>query len=166
MSPEEKKRQQRALLVPNVVSILLYLPMVIVGYQNEGKCDMDAPLYLLIGGGLGRGVRIGPKGSGWHSIVHVHLIVHAHFLLIVHARVHFIVHDNLIYSRWSREADTSPDGNHPAHRTLEAVGVAVHVSLRHRRHVHGRQQRQDVECWGYASEDQLCIVFKDSRRPR
>ena len=49
-SPEEKKRQQRALLVPNVVSILLFLPMVVVGYQNEGKCDMNAPLYLLIGG--------------------------------------------------------------------------------------------------------------------
>ena len=57
-SPEEKKRQQRALLVPNVVSILLFLPMVVVGYQNEGKCDMNAPLYLLIGGGLGLGMTL------------------------------------------------------------------------------------------------------------
>ena len=52
-SKEEKKQQRKGLLIPNVVSLVLYLPMVIIGYQNNGLCEMDAPLYLLIGGGIG-----------------------------------------------------------------------------------------------------------------
>ena len=57
-SPEEKKKQQRAMIIPNIVSLLLYLPMVVVGYQNNGVCEMDAPLYLLIGGGVGLGMTL------------------------------------------------------------------------------------------------------------
>ena len=57
-SPEEKKRQQRAMLIPNFISLLLYIPMVIIGYQNNDECDMNAPLYLLIGGGIGLGMTL------------------------------------------------------------------------------------------------------------
>ena len=53
-SKEEKKKQRRSLLIPNVIAlVLLYFPMVIIGYRNNGLCEMDAPLYLLIGGGVG-----------------------------------------------------------------------------------------------------------------
>ena len=53
-SKEEQRKQRKSLLIPNViVLVLLYLPMVIIGYQNNGLCENDAPLYLLIGGGTG-----------------------------------------------------------------------------------------------------------------
>ena len=53
-SKEEKKKQRRSLLIPNaIVLLVLYLPMVVIGYRNNGLCENDAPLYLLIGGGTG-----------------------------------------------------------------------------------------------------------------
>jgi len=53
-SKEEQRKQRKSLLIPNViVLVLLYLPMVIIGYRNNGLCENDAPLYLLIGGGTG-----------------------------------------------------------------------------------------------------------------
>lgn len=53
-SKEEQREQRKSLLIPNViVLVLLYLPMVIIGYRNNGLCENDAPLYLLIGGGMG-----------------------------------------------------------------------------------------------------------------
>jgi hypothetical protein len=57
-SPEEKKKQQRAILVPNIVSLLFDIAMVVIGYQNNGLCENDAPLYLLIGGGLNFGMTL------------------------------------------------------------------------------------------------------------
>ena len=57
-TPEEKKKRQRAMLFPHFVSMLLYIPMVVVGAQNNGLCEMNAPLYLLIGGGIGLGMTL------------------------------------------------------------------------------------------------------------
>ena len=57
-SSEEKKKQRRPLIIPNVFSLLLNIAMVIIGYQNNGLCENDAPLYLLIGGGLGFGMTL------------------------------------------------------------------------------------------------------------
>ena len=52
-SSEVKKKQKQAMLGPNIISLVVYIPMVIIGYKNNGLCDMDAPLYLLIEGGIG-----------------------------------------------------------------------------------------------------------------
>ena len=52
-SPEEKTKQKRAMLVPHCFRLMLYIPMVVIGCQHNGECDMPAPLYLLVGGGAG-----------------------------------------------------------------------------------------------------------------
>ena len=57
-SSEEKKKQQRAMLVPHTILSCFHIAMVIVGYQNYGVCENDAPLYLLIGGGLNIGMTL------------------------------------------------------------------------------------------------------------
>ena len=57
-SAEEKKKRQHAMLTPNIISLILYIPMVVIGYQNLDACEMNAPLYLLIGGGIGLGMTL------------------------------------------------------------------------------------------------------------
>ena len=57
-SPEDKKKHQRALLVSHFISLILYIPMVVIGCQNKVECKNDAALYLIIGGGLGLGLTL------------------------------------------------------------------------------------------------------------
>ena len=57
-SGKETNKQLQALLVANIILSILYIPMVIVGSQNNGTCEMNAPLYLMIAGGIGLGMTL------------------------------------------------------------------------------------------------------------
>ena len=64
--PAVREKQQKALVLPNLLSLAISIAMVVIGaqYYDDRFCRNDAPLYLLVGGGITVGMT-GLKIFAW-----------------------------------------------------------------------------------------------------